>query len=334
MIQLLKAALGQARARAELALSGALRNFFPVAVAGATLFLFVPPARSIPTGSDFTSPESAREAYNTGTRQLRAGKLREAEVSLEAALASQQERLQPPTLYNLGLVRFSQGLEQLKKAPDAKPMLDRSRAAYENGDAALRQVQDALESNDLQKMVEAYRRGRGARKELRSATDAVQRAFKMHGAVLARWERALGDFKGALELKQSDADARHNADVVDRCIAKLVDSLREMQQCSSSMGNKKQQLGEALKKLKGRIPGQDMPPGAPGDDDDDEDEPPPGPQQQGTQEAASKEGQEKQELSPDQASWLLEGYKLDADRRLPMGQGNPTPPRDRSRPTW
>ncbi len=80
-------------------------------------------------------------------------------------------------------------------------------------------------------MVAAYMRGRGARKELKAATEAVQRALKVHGAVLARWERSSGDFKSALELNNTDADARQNAEVVDRCIAKLVDSLRR---CSSA----------------------------------------------------------------------------------------------------
>ena len=204
--------------------------------------------------SEPAPPDTPRETYNAGTRQLRAGKLREAEASLETALASQQERLQPPTLYNLGLVRFDQGVEQLKKGPQAKPSIDRGRAALEQGDAALHQVQDALASNDVQKMVAAYMRGRGARKELRAATEAVQRALKLHGAVLDRWERASGDFKSALELKKTDTDARQNADVVDRCIAKLVDSLREMQQCAKGMCDKRQQLGDAIRSSKAASP--------------------------------------------------------------------------------
>ena len=281
--------------------------------------------------TDPGAPETPRESFNAGTRQLKAGKLRDAEASLEAALASQNERLQPPTLYNLGLVRFNQGLEQLKKGPRSKPAVERGELATQQGDAALRQVQDALAGNDLQRMVDAYMRGRGARKELRAATDAVQRALKVHGAVLSRWERASGDFKSALELKKNDADARNNAEVVDRCIAKLVDSLREMQQCSNGMCNKKQHLGYAMNKLKGRIPGENMPPGAAGDDEDEDDQPMG--QQAGQEEGPSKDGQEMQ-LSPEQAGWLLDSYKLDNERRLPMGQGPQAQPRDRSRPTW
>jgi len=281
--------------------------------------------------SEADAPESPRESFNAGTRQLKAGKLREAEASLEMALASQQGRLQPPALYNLGLVRFHEGVEQYKKGPQGRPTLDRGRAATQQADAALRQVQEALAGNDLQKMVAAYMRGRGARKELRSAIGVVQRALKVYGAVLARWERASGDFKSALELKKDDNDAQHNADVVDRCIAKLVDSLREMQQCSNGMCGKQQQLGDAMKKLRGRIPAQYMPPGAAGDEEE-EDDLPFGPLF-GQEEGPSKDGHE-MELSPEQAGWLLDSYRLDAERRLPMGQGSPAQPRDRSRPTW
>jgi hypothetical protein len=39
-------------------------------------------------------------------------------------------------------------------------------------------------------------------------------------------------------------------------------------------------------------------------------------------------------LSPEQAGWLLEGFKLDSERRLPMGQKDTAEPKSRSRPTW
>ena len=276
-------------------------------------------------------PDTPREFYNAGTRQLGAGKLREAEASLQSTLDSQNQRLQPPALYNLGLVRFGQGVEQLKKGPAAKPTLERGHSAAQQADVALRQANEALGGNDLDKMVAAYMRGRGARKELKAATEAVRRALQMHGAVLTRWERSSGDFKSTLELKSADSDARHNAEVVDRCIAKLVDSVRELEQCANGMGNKSQQLGDALKQLKGRIPAPEMPPGAAGDEEEDEDQPK-GPKL-GQEEGPSKDGQE-MPMSPEQAGWLLDGYRLDSERRLPMGQLAPGQPKDRSRPTW
>src|ERR1035437_329320 len=218
-------------------------------------------------------PSTPREFYDAGTRELSTCKLREAEASLETALASQNQRLQPPALYNLGHVRFRQGVEQLKKSPPAKPTADRARASAQQADAALRQAEEALAGNDVQKMVAAYLRGRGARKELKAATEAVRRALQAYGAVLSRWERASGDFKSAAELNSADADARSNSELMDRYIAKLVDSLHELEQSANGAGDKKDKLGDALKKLKGRIPAPDMPPGAAGDDEDAGDQP-------------------------------------------------------------
>jgi tetratricopeptide (TPR) repeat protein len=280
---------------------------------------------------DSAPPTTPREFYNAGARQLHAGKLREAEASLESALASQDQRLQPPALYNLGLVRFRQGVEQLKKGPAAKPTADRARASAQQADAALRQADEALAGNDVQKMVAAYLRGRGARKELKAATEAVRRALQVHGSVLGRWERASGDFKSATELNRADADARSNSELMDRYIAMLVDSLRELQQSANGMGDKKDKLGDALKQLKGRIPAPNMPPGAAGDEEEEEDQPL-GPKP-GGEEGASKDGKE-MSLSPEQAGWLLEAYRLDSERRMPMGQGPAAEPKDRSRPTW
>jgi len=276
-------------------------------------------------------PATPREFYNAGARQLRAGKLREAEASLESALASQDQRLQPPALYNLGLIRFGQGVEQLKKGPQAKPTVARGQAIAKQADAAIAQANDALGGNDVQKMVAAYLRGRGTRKELKAATEAVRRALQVFGVVLARWERSSGDFKSAAELNTADSDARNNSEVLDRLIPKLVDSIREMQQCSNGMCDKSKQLGEAMKKLKGRIPAPDMPPGAAGDDEEDEDQPL-GPKP-GQEEGPSKDGDE-MPLAPEQAGWLLDAYKLDSERRLPMGQGPAAAPKDRSRRSW
>jgi tetratricopeptide (TPR) repeat protein len=277
------------------------------------------------------TPETPREFFNAGTRQLEAGKLREAEAWLTTALASQNQRLQPPALYNLGLVRFGQGAEELKKGPAARPAADRGHRAEQLGDQALTQAEDALASQDLEKMIVAYLRGRGARKELKAATEAVRRALKTYGGTLAKWERASGDFKSALELDRTDADARHNSETVERCIAKLVDSIQELQQCSNGMCNKGDQLSEALKKLKGRIPAPNMPPGAAGDEDEDEDQ---GQQpQKGQEEGPSRQGEE-MTLSQEQAGWLLDSYRLDSERRLPMGETVPGQPKDRVRPTW
>jgi hypothetical protein len=290
--------------------------------------------RATPTTSTPEAPPPAtpREFFNAGTQKLREGKLREAEAFLESTLASQNEQFQPPALYNLGHVRFGQGKEELKKGPAAGPTLAYSRAASQAAQAAIRSADDALAGDDVNKMVASYMAGRGVRKELNAAIKAVKLAMQTHGAALAKWERSSGDFKSTVEVKAPDQDARQNAETVDRCIAKLVDSLREMEQQMQAMAGLKGDLGEKLKKLKGRMPAPDAPPGGAGDDDE-EDDKPFGPQP-GEKEGPTKDGQEMQFMSPEQAGWLLEGYRLDSERRLPMGQTDTAEPKNRNRPTW
>ena len=277
------------------------------------------------------APSTPREYFNAGTQQLRAGKFREAEAFLESALSSQKDELQYPSLYNLGHVRFDQGAEELKKKGPAGPTVAQGKAAGQAADGAIRAADAALASNEVDKMVAAYMNGRGVKKELKAATTAVEQALKVYRGTLSKWERASGDFKGAVEIKTSDADAEHNAEVVDRCIAKLVDSLKQMQQCASGMSDKGRELGDKLQKLKGRIPAPNMPPGAAGDDDEEEDMP--FGQKPNQKEGSTKEGQQ-MNMTPEQAGWLLDGFKLDSERRLPMGQNQTGQPKDRTRPTW
>ncbi len=277
------------------------------------------------------APSTPREYFNAGTHELAAGKFREAEAFLESALASQQEELQYAALYNLGHVRFDQGLEELKKNPPPAPAMANGKATGDMADGAIKAADAALASDNVQRMVAAYMHGRGVRKDLKAATAAVEDALKTYSAILAKWQRSSGDFKGAQEIKLADADAEQNAETVDRSIAKLVDSIRKMQQCANGMNEKGRELGDQLKKLKGKIPAPNMPPGAGGEDDEDEDQPMG--QKPGQKEGPTKEGKQ-MTLTPEQAGWLLQGFKLDGNRRLPMGQPETGTPKDRSRATW
>lgn len=277
------------------------------------------------------APSTPRDFYNVGTRELKNGKLREAETALETALASQNPNLQPAALYNLGHVRFALGLEELKKGPASKTTTERGHAAAQSASSASADADSALASDDVQKMVASYLRGRGSRRELKAATQAVQNALRIYGNALGKWQRSSGDFKSTVELNGKDPDAQSNADAVDRYIARLIDSIREMQQALSTLGTKGEELKEKMKRLKGRIPAPDMPPGAAGDEDEDEDQPK-GPQP-GQKEGESKQGEE-MALSPEQAAWLLNGYKLDSEHRLPMGQESSAQPKNRSGRTW
>lgn len=279
------------------------------------------------------APSSPREFYNAGTQKLTAGKLKEAEAMLENAVSSQSDRVQPVALYNLGWARFRLGVEELKKGPKSGPATDQGRAADEAAEDAIRSATDALASNEVNKMVASYLQGRGARRELNAAIKVVKRALQVYGTALTKWQRAAGDFKSAAELNPADENARHNGEVMDRYIAKLIDSLRELEHMAANLGQQKQELGQKMKELRGRIPEPDMPPGAAGDDEEEEDKPN-GPRE-GQEEGPTRDGDEQRmSISEEQAAQILEGFKLDEGRRLPMGQGETYEPRERNRPTW
>ncbi len=280
------------------------------------------------------TPASPRDLYNEGTRQLREGKLTEAEASLQSAVAGQNEKVQPPALYNLGEVRFIEGARELKKGPSSRASAARSDRASEAGGNAIRAVDDALGGADLQAMVAAYRQGRGARKELKAAVAAVKAALESYGSVLTKWTRASGDFKSAHELLPSDADALSNAAVVDRHIAELVDLKRMMMQSMSQMGKQQSELRQKMGQLKKRMPpemGQESK-GNGDDDDDDEDKPPQEPKP-GQEEGPSKDGG-RQLLTPEEAARLLGMLKLDTNRKLPYGMENTAKPKDRKGRDW
>ena len=280
--------------------------------------------------------ENPRELYNAGTEKLSAGKLSDAETLLESSLAKQDERVQPPALFNLGHVRFAQGKEELKKSPDAAATSKRSRAAGAAGAGAIQTAADALASNDVQQMVEAYFAGRGVRKEMRAAAEAVQHAMEAHGKTLMKWRRALSDFKSATELNPADTNAVKNAEVVAQAIAKLVDSMREMQESAAGLGGKQPELNGLLKQLKGKIPAPNAPPGAAGEEDEEGDggERPMPESLAGLQESATDSGKEPGlKISAEEAGQLLNSIQPDG-KQLPMGQGETGKPKSRSGRIW
>ena len=280
-------------------------------------------------------PVTARDFYNAGTKLLAGKKFADAERTFQAALATQDENVQPAALYNLGYTRFDDGLEALKQKPSAKEVGERGGAAAAASDRAMRQAESALAENNVQKIIAAYLAGRGAKRELRAAEEAVKAAMEAYGATLVKWQRAADDFKSAAELNPADANATHNAEIVERAIAKLVDQLRQMQQMAAKLAGLRAQMNAQLSKMKGMIPKENAPPGAAGDDDEDD---------QGTQPdelAGQKEnpshegGQMEMPLSPDVAGELLDGLSIDGTRRLPMmSDKEGTPKKDKKGRDW
>lgn len=274
--------------------------------------------------------KTPRDFYNAGTRQLQQGKLREAETWLQTAVASQDPKLQRLALHNLGHVRFRQGVQALQQAPAARAAAGRGERACALADQAIRLADEALQRDELEALVAAYINGRGARKQLREAAEAVKRALEEYSAVLTRWQRASGDFKSAHELGR-DPDAQHNADLVDRQIAKLVDQQLALQLAMQACSQKKDGLRAKLGELKKRIPEELLKQCQNGEEDDEEDEEPqPKEPKPGQQEPKPREGRERL-MSPEEALRLLDSLKVDAYRKLPMGWEEQANPKDRDR---
>jgi tetratricopeptide (TPR) repeat protein len=278
-------------------------------------------------------PVTARGFYNAGTQAFAAKNFTEAERLFQSSLAAQDERVQPLALFNLGWTRFAAGLELLKNGPDAGKVVAQGNAALAVGEHAIGTAEAALAENQLDKMIAAYLEGRGARRELREAEKAVQAAMEAYGKTLTRWRRAADDFKGAAELNPADTNAVRNAAAVEQSIAKLVDSLRQMQQMAGKIGGQKEQLGRLLTKLKGQIPAPDAPPGSRGDED--EDEPPQPDSLAGQKESGGREGDSTtMPLSPEQAGQILDGLGIDGGRPLPMTDKQGAKPKEKTGRNW
>jgi DNA polymerase I-like protein with 3'-5' exonuclease and polymerase domains len=285
-------------------------------------------------GTNAVAPATAREFFNAGTKLLAGKKFADAEKMFQSALAAQDDRVQPPALYNLGHTRFDDGAELLKKGPDAQKVSARGSAALAAGQHAVGAAESAPAENNLDRMIAAYLEGRGARHELRDAEKAVAAAMETYGKTLQKWQRAADDFKGAAEMNPADTNAARNAELVERGMARLIDQLRQMQQMMGAMGKQKQDLGKVLSKLKGQIPAPNAPPGAAGDDEEDDEGVQPD-SLAGQKENAAREGDQMQiSISPDQAGQILDGLSLDGSRRLSMSDKEGAAPKDRKGRIW
>jgi hypothetical protein len=280
-------------------------------------------------------PEKPREYYNAGTQQLRAGKLRDAEVALMTAAARDQQQVQTHALYNLGHTRFKQGVEALKESPNPQATRERGDAAGELADRAIRSADSALASGEANGLLRAYMEGRGARKELRAAMKELNKALEAHRTTLLRWQRSVDDFKSAFELEPVLDDARANGRIVGQHIEKLMAQQEQLKQCMGGMGGKLANLKMKMGQMKGQMPGGTLPGG--GDEDEDEDEDEDGGKRDPQQEEGTGNKEEKKDaqkgprvaLTQEEAEMILNSFKLDAKRLLPMTDKETGKPQDK-----
>jgi Ca-activated chloride channel family protein len=295
---------------------------------------------SVPTNAapKFPPPKTPREFFNSGTRLLAAKKYADAETAFKSTLTSQVDSLRTPALFNLGCTRYLQGLADLEKTADEKQIVRNIQSAETRARDAVMSAEAAMAANDTDQMVAAYLRGRGARKEIKAVREQVKQTMETYGKTLERWRRAQNDFRGAVELNPSDADAAENVKRVEEAIAELIDRIRKlMEAIMAKMGGPKPKFDDMMQQLKGKIPEDKMPPGAPGDEEEED-----GgirlEELRDRMESPGKEGEERElPLSREQAEQMLEGFKMDGTKRLPMTpdpNGKPGKPFEKKLKDW
>ena len=124
-------------------------------------------------------------------------------------------------------------------------------------------------------------------------------------------------------------------EVVDRSIARLVDSQKLVMQCSQCTKKNGESLKQKMAELKSRLPKELKKQCENGEEEDEEDsDKPPKEPKPGQQEPKPKDGQAKL-LTPEEAARLLEMLRLDSNRKLPLGMNDTAAvPKDRKRRDW
>jgi len=215
-------------------------------------------------------PSSPQQFYNQGTQKFREGKLREAESSLQVAVASQNEKVQIPALYNLGHVRFREGIEDLKGGPNAKASEAAANRANADAEAAIHAADLALAGWDVNAIASAYMQA-GCAKGIKGRHRSGEKISRILRRRPRQMQRSSGDFKSAHELNVSDQDAQANAEVVDRSIARLVDSQKLVMECNQCTKKNGESLKQKMGELKQRLPKELKKQCENGEEDDEED---------------------------------------------------------------
>jgi hypothetical protein len=260
---------------------------------------------------------SPHSFYNTGVKKMAEKDLREAEVALRSAVASNHETIQPAALYNLGHVRFLQGKETLKGEGNRQQLLDSSAAATALAEEVIRRSAPIAEREDVQQLINAYMEARAARRQLRVNRDETTRELDLLGSAVQRWRRSVGDFRSAAELKPERKDAAFNADVVERHIDELLKYKKQLEEQQSQVGQQREKLKEMMKKMRGKIP-KEMQRGSDEEEDDEDEEEPQ--EEKGEKETAKQQQQRiggEREIDPDMLRVLKEKMP---QRTMSVGQ--------------
>jgi len=273
----------------------------------------------------------ARQLHNRGTRRLAEGDLAGAEEALRAALGRDVDAHRPPSLHNLGHVRFGKGKAALggKTAGDVTE-LSIARSYLEAADADISDMKDQIELLDRAKAegrepdyvpaTSALGGGMDTFRTIKKLIPKEEAMVTKRAGVLATWTRAVGDFRGAHELDAADAQARANAEAVEELLRALRRETNALEEAIEAQRKKLEELREVIKELIKRIPDDQLPPQTEGDEEDENFLPPERqkPRPAGREPKKGEEGQE-QKLTEQEARGSLEGLRNEFGRKMPAG---------------
>jgi tetratricopeptide (TPR) repeat protein len=286
------------------------------AVAVAALILVFGGVRSAAgAGNPPALPPEPRALFNLGTSNLMAGRWREAETTLDAAIDSNDPFVQPLALYNRGQVLFRAGRDTLKGVPLSADLEARGEHGIQSADTALKAVNAALAGDDYQAAISAFRSATATITSLKKILDAVKGSSDTCAGVLLRWQRAGDDFQSALELRAGYANARTNATVMELQLADLTGEQWRIREVQEAVTTARDELQKQLDALKRRLPPEDTK-GQQGDNDDTKD-----PSQSSKPEDQDTKGDSGKEmvLTPAEAMRLLSSLHLDLSRQYSAG---------------
>lgn len=278
----------------------------------------------------------ARELHNLGTRRLATGDLPGSEEALRASLARDRDALRPGSLHNLGHVRFGKGRAALGGTEGDVTDLSIARSYIEAADADISDMTDMIEYLDRMKAegkkpdyvpaVAALSSGIETHRTMRKQSiPAAERALGKRSGVAASWLRSIGDFRGAHELDEGDADAKANAERVEELLRALRRENDQLREILAEMGRKHKELREVILELMKRIPPEERPAGGEGEEDDEFGQPR---EPRGAGGGEPKPGEEGK-MSEQEARSQLEGLQDQFGRKMPAGGGQGQPGRGR-----
>ena len=148
--------------------------------------------------------------------------------------------------------------------------------------------------------------------DIDGALGDVKRVFSEQGfdealAIFRAMLETLVRKNSALELDTANADAKANAEFVERKIEELLKFKKQVEQQSEQVAEEREKMKEAMKKLRGKIPKEMQRESDDEEDDGDEED---------KEDKEPKAGEKQQqrlgsdrEVSPDMARWLKETMK-------------------------